>query len=40
MAGLGEKRLRKKDGQISPVNAFPPGVRQSKITTGIVNWPV
>ena len=24
MAGLGEKGLRKRDGQIGPVNPFPP----------------
>ena len=42
MAGLGEKGLGKRDGQVGPVNPFPPrgspltsnlsGVRQSKIT--------
>ena len=46
LAGLGEKGLRKRDGQVGPVNTLPPrgspliskmsGIRQSKITKRLV----
>ena len=34
LAGLGEKGLRKRDGQVGPVNPFPP--RGSPLTSDIV----
>ena len=34
LAGLGEKGLRKRDGQVGPVNPFPP--RGSHLTSKII----